>query len=98
MPLNDTVHQVTERIRARSRTARTAYLERMGRAADAGPARAHLSCGNLAHAFAASPAADKARQSEGSAVDGARNTAGPAEAPVRLVLDGPRPATVYWAP
>ena len=66
MPLNDTVHQVTERIRARSRTARTAYLERMARAADAGPARAHLSCGNIAHAFAASPEADKARQAEGS--------------------------------
>ncbi len=33
-----------------------------------------------------------------AALDGARNTAGPAEAPVRLVLDGPRPATVYWAP
>ena len=55
MPLNDTVHTVTERIRARSRTLRTAYLQRMARAADAGPARAHLSCGNLAHAFAASP-------------------------------------------
>ena len=67
MPLNDTVHQVTERIRARSRSARTDYLERMARAADAGPARAHLSCGNLAHAFAASPDADKARQAEGSA-------------------------------
>ena len=67
MPLNDTVHQVTERIRARSRTARTAYLERMARATDAGPARAHLSCGNIAHAFAASPGADKARQTGGSA-------------------------------
>ena len=67
MPLNDTVHQVTERIRTRSRTARTDYLERMARAADAGPGRAHLSCGNLAHAFAASPEADKARQSEGTA-------------------------------
>ena len=67
MPLNDTVHQVTERIRARSRTARTDYLGRMARAADAGPARAHLSCGNLAHAFAASSDADKARQAEGTA-------------------------------
>ena len=67
MPLNDTVHQVTERIRAQSRSVRTAYLERMARAADAGPARAHLSCGNLAHAFAASPDADKARQAEDSA-------------------------------
>ena len=67
MALNDTVHQVTERIRARSRDVRTAYLERAARAADAGPARAHLSCGNLAHAFAASPGADKARQTGGSA-------------------------------
>ena len=67
MPLNDTVHTVTERIRARSRTLRTAYLQRMARAADAGPARAHLSCGNLAHAFAASPEADKTRQTGGAA-------------------------------
>ena len=67
MPLNDTVHRVTERIRARSRTLRTDYLRRMDRAAEAGPARAHLSCGNLAHAFAASPQADKTRQTGGGA-------------------------------
>ena len=67
MPLNDTVHTVTERIRARSRVLRTAYLQRMARAADAGPARAHLSCGNLAHAFAASPEADKTRQTGSAA-------------------------------
>ena len=67
MPLNDTVHTVTERIRARSRTLRTGYLQRMARAADAGPARAHLSCGNLAHAFAASPEADKTRQTGSAA-------------------------------
>ena len=67
MPLNDTVHRVTERIRARSRTLRTDYEQRMARAADAGPARAHLSCGNLAHAFAASPEADKTRQTGGTA-------------------------------
>ena len=67
MPLNDTVHHVTERIRARSRSARADYLERMARAADAGPARAHLSCGNLAHAFAASPEADKTRQADAAA-------------------------------
>ena len=67
MPLNDTVHTVTERIRARSRTLRTAYLQRMARAAEAGPARAHLSCGNLAHAFAASPEADKTRQTGSAA-------------------------------
>ena len=28
----------------------------------------------------------------------AKAAAGPADAPVRLVLDGPNPATVYWAP
>ena len=67
MPLNDTVHRVTERIRARSRTLRKGYLQRMARAADAGPARAHLSCGNLAHAFAASPEADKTRQTGSAA-------------------------------
>ncbi len=67
MPLNDTVHKVTERVRARSRTLRTAYLQRMAGAADAGPARSHLSCGNLAHAFAASPEADKTSQAGSAA-------------------------------
>ena len=33
-----------------------------------------------------------------AALDRANATAGPADAPVRLVLDGPNPATVYWAP
>ena len=33
-----------------------------------------------------------------AALDRARAAAGPADAPVRLVLDGPTPATVYWAP
>ena len=53
MPLNNTIAQVTDRIRARSQGPRAAYLDRMARAADAGPARAHLSCGNQAHAYAA---------------------------------------------
>ena len=33
-----------------------------------------------------------------AALERARAAAGPANAPVRLVLDGPNPATVYWAP
>ena len=33
-----------------------------------------------------------------AALERAGAAAGPAEAPVRLVLDGPNPATVYWAP
>ncbi|MCB1396109.1 MAG: phosphogluconate dehydratase, partial [Rhodobacteraceae bacterium] len=44
---------VTDRIIARSRPERTAYLDRLDRAADQGPARAHLSCSNAAHAYAA---------------------------------------------
>ena len=48
MALNPTVQDVTQRIVDRSRQARGEYLDRMGRAAAAGPARAHLSCGNQA--------------------------------------------------
>ncbi|MDD9992014.1 MAG: 6-phosphogluconolactonase, partial [Rhodospirillales bacterium] len=33
-----------------------------------------------------------------AALDQAGAAAGPADAPVRLVLDAPHPATVYWAP
>ncbi|WP_425090499.1 phosphogluconate dehydratase [Tropicimonas sp. S265A] len=53
MDLNSTVAAVTERIIKRSGAARAAYLDRMRRAADDGPRRAHLSCGNQAHAYAA---------------------------------------------
>ena len=59
MPLNDTIKQVTDRIRERSDKSRSTYLARMRRAADDGPRRAHLACGNLAHAYAASSNADK---------------------------------------
>ncbi len=52
-PLNPQVREVTERIRERSRTQRSAYLERM-RAQAGEPARKQLSCTNLAHGFAAS--------------------------------------------
>ena len=53
MPLNPEIEAVTDRIRARSHQRRAAYLDRMHRAADAGVVRAHLSCGNQAHAYAA---------------------------------------------
>ncbi|MGB1035025.1 MAG: phosphogluconate dehydratase, partial [Primorskyibacter sp.] len=53
MPLNPIIATVTDRIRARSADTRAAYLERMARAAQDGPRRAHLSCGNQAHAYAA---------------------------------------------
>ncbi len=60
MSLNATVARVTDRIIERSGPLRGPYLERVARARDAGPKRAHLSCGNQAHAYAAMPDADKA--------------------------------------
>ncbi|EIE52001.1 phosphogluconate dehydratase [Citreicella sp. 357] len=53
MPLDSTIAKVTETIEARSRSRRATYLDRMRRAADEGPRRAHLTCGNQAHAYAA---------------------------------------------
>jgi len=57
--LHPKIAEVTKRIVERSRDTRTGYLERIEEARKAGPGRAHLSCGNLAHAFAASPLGDK---------------------------------------
>lgn len=53
MSLNAKIEAVTARIIERSRPTREAYLARMAGAADDGPVRAHLTCGNQAHAFAA---------------------------------------------
>ena len=53
MPLHPAIDRVTDRIRRRSRQTRETYLAMIGRAAQDGPARAHLSCGNQAHAYAA---------------------------------------------
>ncbi len=50
--MNPTIRDVTERIIARSRRTRGAYLARMDAARDQGPARAHLSCSGQAHAYA----------------------------------------------
>lgn len=51
--LNDVIARVTDRIRERSHTSRATYLGRMRQAAEEGPRRAHLTCGNQAHAYAA---------------------------------------------
>ncbi len=59
MTLHPKLAAVTDRIRARSARTRADYLDRMARAAAEGPRRAHLSCGNQAHAYAAM-AQDKA--------------------------------------
>ena len=53
MPLNPTIARVTERIIKRSEDTRSAYRERMKALGDQGPRRAHLTCGNQAHAYAA---------------------------------------------
>ncbi|MDJ0827204.1 MAG: phosphogluconate dehydratase [Rhodobacter sp.] len=53
MALNSEIARVTERIVVRSRDARAAYLRKISAAASDGPARAHLACGNQAHAYAA---------------------------------------------
>ncbi len=53
MPLHPAIDRITDTIRARSRASRDAYLGRIRRAAENGPARGHLSCGNQAHAYAA---------------------------------------------
>ena len=54
MPLHPIVAKVTDRIVARSAETRAAYLDLIARARDAGVNRDVLSCGNLAHGFAAS--------------------------------------------
>ncbi|MEO0831586.1 MAG: dihydroxy-acid dehydratase, partial [Pseudomonadota bacterium] len=53
MPLHPTLDAVTDRIRERSAPLRSAYLDRMAKLAEDGPRRAHLTCGNQAHAYAA---------------------------------------------
>ncbi len=66
MPLNSTIARVTDRIRARSAESRRRYLDQMARARDSGTARAHLACGNQAHAYAAM-GTDKDALAEGRA-------------------------------
>ncbi|MCA3447671.1 MAG: phosphogluconate dehydratase [Rhodobacter sp.] len=53
MSLHRTIAAVTGRIRDRSAATRDPYLERMAKVVSDGPARAHLTCGNQAHAYAA---------------------------------------------
>ena len=57
--MHPTVQKVTQRIVERSRASRQAYLERMARLKETSPQRSRLSCGNLAHGFAACSQGDK---------------------------------------
>jgi phosphogluconate dehydratase len=52
MTLHPEIDRITRRIVDRSQARRAAYLDRIDRAAEQGPARAHLSCSNQAHAYA----------------------------------------------
>ncbi len=70
MALNDTILRVTERIESRSETLRAGYMARCERAVDTGVRRAHLTCGNQAHAYAA------AGEDQAALVDGAGGNLG----------------------
>jgi phosphogluconate dehydratase len=61
------IASVTDRVRARSAQSRAAYLARTQRSADAFPARAGLSCANLAHAYAPMTAGEKLKLASGAA-------------------------------
>ncbi|MDB4838282.1 phosphogluconate dehydratase [Amylibacter sp.] len=55
MTINPTIKSVTDRITKRSEMTRSDYLEKMNGARKEGPKRAHLTCGNQAHAYAPVP-------------------------------------------
>lgn len=57
--MHSVIEQVTQRIEARSTEERQRYLARMQKAQHKGPHRGALSCGNLAHGFAACGKNDK---------------------------------------
>ncbi|GAB3345804.1 phosphogluconate dehydratase [Lysobacter tyrosinilyticus] len=65
--LHPVIADVTAGIVERSRARRAAYLARIDAAADSGPHRRTLSCGNLAHGFAACTPDDKAALRNGVA-------------------------------
>lgn len=57
--MDPVIQKVTDRIIARSQRSRDIYLQRLEKARLKGPHRGVLSCGNLAHGFAACGAQDK---------------------------------------
>ncbi len=66
--MNNSIAHVTNRIIERSRPTRQRYLDFIAREADKGLTRGQLSCGNLAHGFAAS-GDDKAAIRQGKAMN-----------------------------
>jgi len=61
MSTNSTVQSVTDRIEQRSFSTRSAYMQRVLLAKEKGVARAHLSCSNMAHAYASANPREKSR-------------------------------------
>lgn len=61
MTLHTTVEKVTDRIAARSELTRKDYLDHVDTQKEKGVHRSSLSCGNLAHGFAACGPSDKAK-------------------------------------
>ena len=57
--MNSVIEAVTQRIIERSKRSRGAYLDLMRRSMDDNPPKKRLSCGNLAHAYAACGQSDK---------------------------------------
>ena len=57
--LHPTILAVTNRIKQRSQRSRQQYLQKITQARQQGVSRSHLSCGNLAHSYAASENEDK---------------------------------------
>ena len=60
MNVDKRIAEVTDRLIERSAASRETYLKRLDEQASRGPHRAVLSCGNLAHGFAACGTSDKA--------------------------------------
>lgn len=65
MSVNAQIQQVTDRIIKRSEKTRRLYLDRMDAQVKKGVHRSALSCGNLAHGFAACAPAEKEKLSDG---------------------------------
>jgi phosphogluconate dehydratase len=61
MSVRQSIRDVTDRITARSEISRRDYLDRIAAARQQGVHRSTLSCGNLAHGFAACGPADKGK-------------------------------------
>ena len=67
--LNPIIAKVTDRVRERSAKTRAAYLAQIRSAGEEGRNRSVLSCGNLAHGFAACPGGDKRALKDGDSAN-----------------------------